>query len=260
MNMVNRRVWMAVIIAGPLFLGLTSCDAVSPSSNHGDEEYACIETENELSGLDAPLPDGRSVRDLVGATLGTHRFVFTTPDTQKKVTTYTPQSNGVKGEMEIRFDVGKVRYIEAKRPQIPKGLQLDVYCPNRLEVEVSMMLRSEDGAFAESVKGVLHRQLNAAQNQDVVEPELARQIRLSVDFAQQPIAGSFKIATPSDFTPANTQSHRLMFDVLWEDDSDIREADLTAGWVSKPKEESPGETSQFATQMEIYQLDFAPRP
>lgn len=257
----NQGLLLAIFGVAPICLALSACDAVAPriGGADSDDEYACIETVTELAGLDSALPNGKIVRDLVGPTLGVHEFVLKTPPKQKQVTTYTPDSNGVKGEMELSFGTGKVRYVEAKRPELPKGLALALYCPNRLEVDVSMKFHSQDGAFAEMRNTVLHRELNASQNPGLVDPERLRQIRLSVDFSKQPLVGSFKIATPSDFTPANTQSHQLVLRAIWEDDK-LKESDLQAGWTSKPVTESPGESSQFSTGLTVYTLDFAKLP
>lgn len=244
---------MLRVVLGGSALALCACDDPSDAK---DDEYKCIETVQELAGLDAPVPDGPTVRELVGKSLGTRGFTLQGPPNQKPLTTYTPNSDGVKGTLDLAYVSGKVRYIQATRPEIPKGLQLDVYCPNRLEVDVTMKLRSEDGAFAEQVPAIISRELNAAQNPDKVDPERARQAQLTVDFAQHQRAGTFAIQTPPDFTPENTESHALDFRVLWEDDV-IKQSSLSATWLSKPEPESFGGASQFGAQMDVYNFVFA---
>lgn len=140
-------------MALPLGVALAGCDP-SVVGAIKDKEFKCIETARELAGLDVTLPEGGTVRDRVGMALGTHAFVFRVPENQKSVTTYTPDSNGVKGSLGFAFGAGKIRYIEAKKPKIPKGLLLALFCPNRLEVDVSMNFRSEDGAFTESLNSI----------------------------------------------------------------------------------------------------------
>lgn len=237
-------------------MALAGCDPSAGGATQ-DEEFKCIETARELTGLDAPLPEGGTVRDRVGMALGTHAFVFRAPENQKSVTTYTPDSNGVKGSLELAFGAGKIRYIEARKPQIPQGLMLALFCPNRLEVDVSMNLRSEDGAFAESFNTVLHREFNSTENPSMVDPERLKQAWIRAELPLQGRGGSFAIQTPSEFTPENTQSQSLRLEVLWQDKA-IKKSELIATWMSKPKQEGPGESSAFGAQMEIYSLVFSP--
>lgn len=252
MNVLQGKLFGMQLAIGATCLALCACDLGSSR----DDDYACIETPRELAGIDAPLPDGGTVRDLMGMTLGTHAFVFQTPEGQKSgVTTFTPNSVGVKGVLEISELGAKVRYIESKRPELPKGLQLALYCPNRVEVDAPMKLTSEDGAFAEEVVTTIRREVKSAQNPEHLDPEALRQAQLSVDFADVPRKGTFAIQTPADFTPENTESHRLLFQVVWEDDK-IKKSNLSASWSSKPEEEGSGVTSQFSTSMNIYDLVF----
>lgn len=244
-------------MALPLGLALAGCDPNEGGAGGAtkDDEFKCIETVRELAGLDAPMPEGGTVRDRVGMALGTHAFTFRVPDKQKSVTTYTPDSNGVKGSVELSFGAGKIRYIEAKKPQIPEGVGLDLYCPNRLEVDVSLKFRSEDGAFAESFDTVLHREFKSTQSPSLVDPERLKQAWIRAELPLQGRSGSFAIQTPSDFTPENTGSQSLRLEVLWQGKA-IKKSELIAFWGSKPKQVGPGESTAFATQMDVYSLEF----
>lgn len=247
------------LAALPLGVTLAACDPDFRGAGgvKAEDEFKCIETVRELDGLDAALPEGGTVRDRVGMTLGSHAFEFRVPENQKPATTYTPNSNGVKGRLELAFGAGKIRYIESKKPQLPKGLMLALYCPNRMEVEVSMNLRSEDGAFAETLNTVLHREFNSTQNPNMADPERLKQAWIRAELPLHGRSGSFAIQTPSEFTPENTKSQNLRLHVLWENKA-IKKSELTATWMSKPKQEGPGETSAFGVQMDVYSLVFSP--
>lgn len=249
------RVHVALFLGiGSLLVASTGCE---PTQHLGDE-YKCIDTATVLSGLDAPLPSGQgTAREYLSKVLGNHAFEFSVPEQQKPVTTYTPDSRGVKGSLDVSLVPGSIRFITSKAPAIPKGLMLDVHCPNRIEAETQAHFHSQDGAFNEQFNAKIAQELPFPNQESGAHPR--EPMSLSTELPTSGRQGSFQLQQPADFPPEKTEAHRLVFGVSWDKDMGMK-GQLSASWTSKPEVGPGNEKSQGMATMEIYNLHFEGSP
>lgn len=210
-----------------------------------DKGYLCTDSPTTLAGLDAALPQGGTVRELLRPSLGSHAFVIQRPKNEAKVATYEPNSHGVKGTLELSYSGGKVEYMESSAPKLPKDSQM---CNDAVRVEVIGRLQSEDGAFAETLPMVLMQRFKAegpnGEQRQVLEAELPLQGR----------QGSFKLNQPSGLPAEHGQE--LFFVVSWLGQAS-EPGKLLSTWRGKPTIGPDGTKSTTVAQMHVYDFVMA---
>lgn len=233
-----------------LALCLCACDDQTQAEAAAEDRYQCMETVTVLQGLNTSLPGGEGeASHFLGMVPGSYNFVLRRPASQKPVTTFAPNSEGVKGTLVISADASPVRYINAKTPNLPKGVMLDVSCPNRVEMVVKASFRSEDGAFNAQWSSMATRILRGDRGQ------LSPNTTLNVEFAPNAGQGSFTIQTPAGIAPDQIESHRIPVEVSWGPGGTMQ-GKISADWTTKPVKEADGSVSGSATGMDIYDLVF----
>jgi hypothetical protein len=143
----------------PHFFGLTlalaaqlfsACDNDSHPSDAGSSPSCADGPPTVIADLDTQSPAQLTGRQLLNRALGVHRVVLNRP-TPLNLIHITPESLGVNGTIEIAHAGGAFRHIESifQPCTTDSCATIGVICVNRIELDVIVRVRSDDGAFAE---------------------------------------------------------------------------------------------------------------
>lgn len=234
----------ALLAAAPLF-ALIACDEASKL-----QEPQCIESKTQVASLDTLLPDGRLARNAIGSALGKHALRFEHQAHPNPVSTFRPNSNGIQGSVELIYNAGGIYYVDSKAPAIPEGLATDLGCPNRVEVEVAVAFKSDDGAFAEAWNATL---VQRDDNIDQSQPGGKKLTELKISLDQKPINGSFKLDPAPEFPPEKLERRDFQLLLNWDPQS-FRGGELGATWTGKPVKSGDGSVSAVAGKLDIYKI------
>lgn len=214
--------------------------ALSGCAMKQNKSFQCEETTKPLAGIDAALPQGGTVRELLGTAFGRHAFVIQRPANRAAVATYEPNSEGVKATLEVSYTGGKVEYIESRAAELPKNSPV---CADSLRVEVTGRLQSDDGAFAETVPMVLMQRLRSEG------PNGEQRLVLEAELPLRGRQGSFKLGQPSGLPAESAQE--LFFVMSWLGQSPER-GKLHSTWRGKPIVEPDGTQNTIMATMHVY--------
>lgn len=169
-------------------------DDVADDTDYGDEAYLpCDETSTTLSGAEVSDLLGISADDLIASTGGG----FTTAAEWKgegSPVIQDPMTGGTQLTLTIAYAGGEIREIESVPSSDTGGAEIYTECRHRLEVEVSVGVDTEDGAFAESWAGVL--------TQSMAEDGASLDVpMLRGEFDPDAYAGTFEIVSYEEGPP-----------------------------------------------------------
>lgn len=231
---------------------LPACDE---SDRH--EESQCIENKTRITGLDAPLPDGSVARTAMGSALGLHALRFEHQEVPNPVSTFRPNSNGVQGSVELSYSNGAIYYVESNPVKTPKGLMVDQHCPNRVEVDVAVAFKSDDGAFSEAWNATL---VQREDNIDQSQPGGQKVTELVISLDEKPVTGgSFVLDPAPNFPPEKLERRDLLLQLRWDPKAFLG-GTLGATWTSKPVHHADGSKSADAGKLDIYNIQPATAP
>lgn len=226
-------------------MGASACRFVGISEEQGDSPYeGCIENKKAFSELDASLPDGRTARTVFAKALGNHLVSFEEVKDSPGTASFTPNSDGVHGSLDLRHNSGKVYVVDSKEDPKFSGL-FPPDCKNRIELEVQALLKSDDGAFAESWDTTLSEFSEGSNTKSVV---------LNSRLPPAPLNGSFQTIPPTELSPDQIASSEIRLQVYWNQDG-LDDAQLTASWTGKPQKDKDGGESQALHFLDIYRLN-----
>lgn len=232
------------LLALSFLLLLPACDETGR-----DAGPYCTENKTLIANLDAPLPDGSTARSALGSALGLHALRFEHEAHQNAVTTFSPNSNGVKGSVELRYNAGAIYYVDAKPKKVSSGLALDQSCPNRVEIDVNVAFKSDDGAFAENWNATL---VQVEGHFDQLQPGEQKLTELTISLDENPVTGgSFKIDPPPAFPPEKLERRILNLNLRWNPKS-FRGGTLGGSWIGKSTSSPDGTTNAMMGRLEIY--------
>ena len=175
-------------------LALAACDTQEPPQGGGqfgqetDDGYRCVEISRTPLAADEASPLGFSPSELTGWAVTVHEATVTWSDGSTAALT-----------LELS-DAGEADYAEYQAEQTSSGdgsepdtlMDIAIDCPAQVEIPLTLSLRTDDGAFEESLSWTL-------------EATSAEMFSLWLDLEDMALSGSFD---PSDWA---TES----FDEVW---------------------------------------------
>lgn len=230
-------------------MGASACRFGGSSNKQGDSPYeGCIENKVAFSELDASLPDGRTARAVFAKALGNHPVSFEELKDSPGTASFTPNSDGVHGSLELRHNSGKVYVVESKEDPNFSGL-FPPDCKNRIDLEVQVLLKSDDGAFAESWDTTLSETSEGSKSNSKT-----KSVILNFLLPPSPMNGSFRTIPPTELSPERIESSEIRLQVYWNQDG-LDDAELSAIWTAKPQKDKAGGESQALHFLSIYRLN-----
>lgn len=218
------------------------------------EKADCVETRLVVEGLNAPLPREGSAASLFDPALKKLSVDLLAPDAINPVAEVTPDSDGVRATLELRYNDKPITYIDRSIPDLPERQTNHLECADSLILPISVQLQSDDGAFAERWHAELtHTFPNSSDNpKKRVEPP--HHIVLRTPIPLDNLQGSFKLGDPTDFEDQGVQTRTVNLEIFWSTER-FTKADLRASWLSKPRKVGNGKASSVgSTSMFVYEL------
>lgn len=202
----------------------------------------CLDEPAELlEGLDATLPSGEKVSDLITLSWdAVDRRVTQVGRRNPGSFSYEPDSNGKRASIFVEREAGRIEYIRSK-PNPFFGEELQAVCPHRLKVEVKLRFESDDGAFDEELTGEVVREF---------DPESKKEgsIYLTASLPFNEINGSFEIELPEMLSEKQEESAEIR---LFSHEESA--PTLSVRWKAKAEKERPPELHRFV-ERDIYKL------
>ncbi len=150
--------------------------------NDCEDTTTLLDDENQVSEL-----VGISAADLLEASGG--GFEITAQyNEDASILTQNPSGGETDLTITIAYDNGDIRQIESVPVDDGSGQEIAVECRHRLEVEVTITVSTADGAFKETLEGLLTQSLSF-EDAGLADPSLA------ANFEPDSLTGSFEIVS-----------------------------------------------------------------
>lgn len=228
-----------------LSLGLlltTSLAGCGPDAEEGT--LSCLQERVALLGLDAPLPNGTTVRDQLANTLGQHSIEFNgSPESM-----VTPNSSGMLGSIEIIYQNGPIELVKQTVPPGPPEITGALNCETRVQVPVRVGMQSQDGAFQDSWDGQLHLS-DIDHHGMLTSPTLDTKL-------PDPNQGSLVVNPPPHFDPATIEAREIGIHLTFF--PTLVQGNIDAYWQTFPLPQPDGSTSANLEHFPMYSIRSAP--
>lgn len=234
---MRNKVFPLPLLAALLFSSASCQDKLA-----SEYQPECLDEPAELlEGLDAKLPSGEKVSDLITLSWdAVDRRVTQVGRRKPSSFSYEPDSNGKRASIFVEREAGRIEYTRSKPNPIFRE-ELQGQCPHRLKVEVKLRFESDDGAFDEELTGEVVREF---------DPESKKEgsIYLTASLPFNEINGTFEIELPEELSEEQEKSAELRLFLLEKPDST-----LSVRWKAKTERELPPEQHRFV-ERDIYKL------